>query len=269
MLDLDNFKYVNDTLGHATGDELIVRVADALRARLRETDVVARLGGDEFAIILPQTDARGRRARSPTALLETRARARRACCDGRRASASPPAIGIAPYRAADVQRRPPSCSPTPTSAMYDAKEAGRDRFAVARPRRRGAAALRAPLSWAERIRDALDDDALRALPAADPRPRARGAIASYELLLRMRRRRRRASSPPGAFLGIAERFGLIQEIDRWVVAPGDRSCSPSARPRAATCGLEVNLSGASIARPDGDRLRSSRGRATRRSTRPA
>ena len=57
MLDLDNFKYVNDTLGHAMGDELIVRVANALRQRLRDTDVIARLGGDEFAIILPETDA--------------------------------------------------------------------------------------------------------------------------------------------------------------------------------------------------------------------
>ena len=66
MLDLDHFKTINDTLGHHAGDELIVRVAHALRSRLRETDVLARLGGDEFAILLPEAtpeeaDARRRR----------------------------------------------------------------------------------------------------------------------------------------------------------------------------------------------------------------
>ena len=54
VLDLDHFKTINDTLGHSAGDELIVRVAHALRSRLRESDVLARLGGDEFAILLPE-----------------------------------------------------------------------------------------------------------------------------------------------------------------------------------------------------------------------
>ena len=54
VLDVDHFKYVNDTHGHNVGDELIVRVAQMLRERLRDTDVLARLGGDEFAVLLPR-----------------------------------------------------------------------------------------------------------------------------------------------------------------------------------------------------------------------
>ena len=57
-VDLDNFKEVNDTMGHHEGDEVIRHIAGTLRARLRSTDLVARLGGDEFGILLPDTDAR-------------------------------------------------------------------------------------------------------------------------------------------------------------------------------------------------------------------
>ena len=57
MLDLDNFKRVNDSLGHPAGDRLIKEIAAVLRRRARETDVLARLGGDEFAIVLPQCDS--------------------------------------------------------------------------------------------------------------------------------------------------------------------------------------------------------------------
>ena len=58
-IDLDDFKYINDSLGHSIGDELITRVGQAVRNRLRRTDVLARLGGDEFAVVLLRIDDDG------------------------------------------------------------------------------------------------------------------------------------------------------------------------------------------------------------------
>ena len=105
MLDLDNFKYVNDTLGHAMGDELIVRVANALRERLRETDIIARLGGDEFAIILPETDTAAAELLA-TGLLETIAPTAWCSTSGAR-SRSPPA-------SASRRSSPACCAPRPS-----------------------------------------------------------------------------------------------------------------------------------------------------------
>jgi diguanylate cyclase (GGDEF)-like protein/PAS domain S-box-containing protein len=114
VLDLDGFKAVNDSLGHAAGDELIITCATALRHRLRETDVLGRLGGDEFAVLLPaegEAEALTVAAKIVTIIREI---------GGVTAS-----VGVTPF----------GDEPTPTSAldradmaMYAAKHAGRDRY---------------------------------------------------------------------------------------------------------------------------------------------
>jgi diguanylate cyclase (GGDEF)-like protein/PAS domain S-box-containing protein len=114
VLDLDGFKTVNDTLGHAAGDELIVTCADALRNRLRETDILARLGGDEFAVLLP---AEG----EAEALIVAEAIVNVI----REVTGVTASVGVTPF----------GDEPTTTSAldradmaMYAAKQAGRDRY---------------------------------------------------------------------------------------------------------------------------------------------
>jgi diguanylate cyclase (GGDEF)-like protein/PAS domain S-box-containing protein len=245
MLDLDNFKYVNDRLGHKAGDELVVEIADLLRARLRSSDVVARLGGDEFAVLLP----RGGRteAEAVARALVTAVR------DRRPASAAAPmavtvSVGVAPCSSA--QHEADELLVNADLALYDAKEAGRDRFAVyggeegdAEPQ------VKVRITWAERIRAALDGDGLVLLaqPIVDlQRP---GPPPLHELLLRMRG----ADGdliPPASFLSIAERFDLIQELDLWVAG---RACELLGRARAAGrhAAFSINVSARSLA---GDRL---------------
>jgi len=121
-VDLDNFKKVNDTLGHAVGDELLARVADVLRKTLRLSDTVGRLGGDEFALLLPETDAP-----SAEALLEKlRSILRRSM----EAKNWPVTFSIG---AATFLETPPSMEHmirTADELMYAVKKSGKNRISV-------------------------------------------------------------------------------------------------------------------------------------------
>ncbi len=236
ILDLDHFKAVNDTLGHHAGDTLIVAVADLLRAHVRESDRIARLGGDEFAVLLPKADEAQARAVADKLV----AAVRDARCElGGRASMTTVSVGVALFSAAID--RGEQLLVDADLAMYDAKEAGRDRYGLFRPGDRTTSRTQARLTWMDRIRSALDEDrfALLAQPILDL---ASGEIIHHELLLRM-------VSPdgdliaPGSFLAIAERFGLVTEIDDWVVR---RAIATLAEHRDRDLVLEVNLSGSSL-----------------------
>ncbi|MEA2194808.1 MAG: hypothetical protein QOG42_1242, partial [Solirubrobacteraceae bacterium] len=126
-------------------------------------------------------------------------------------------------------------------AMYEAKEAGRDRYVVVSPDAQRPARIRARVSWLDRIRTALDDDAfvLYAQPIRDLRS---GRIRQHELLLRMRGEDGDVIAP-AAFLPLAERFGLAPEIDRWVVG---RAIALLAADRDGAIALSINLSGPSL-----------------------
>jgi diguanylate cyclase (GGDEF)-like protein len=124
VLDLDCFKPVNDTFGHAAGDRLLARVACVLRERLRATDVLARLGGDEFAILLPRVDAAGAGAVARSLVETVRAEALTVDACGVTIS-----VGVIAFdeRAPAV---PESVLAAADIAMYDAKAAGGDGWAL-------------------------------------------------------------------------------------------------------------------------------------------
>ncbi len=180
MLDLDNFKDVNDSLGHPAGDELIATVAGRLRGVLRETDVVARLGGDEFAVLLPGARAAEAEKVAGKLLDDLRGATVELSGQRRRVSAS---LGIALIRGTGESAD--ELMVNADMALYDAKGAGRDRvtaFAYEGQRR---ARMEARASGVERLEHALEHDgfALYAQPIVDLRT---GAAVHHELLLRMR-----------------------------------------------------------------------------------
>ena len=128
MLDLDRFKQVNDTRGHAVGDELVKAAAKSIRGNLREMDVPCRYGGDEFILLLPQTDARAAAAVAERVRADYAAASLRLLADGEPRTMS---IGVGSLQTA----RPTPASPEALMvavdrALYRAKEAGRDRVCL-------------------------------------------------------------------------------------------------------------------------------------------
>jgi diguanylate cyclase (GGDEF)-like protein len=237
VLDLDHFKYVNDTLGHQAGDDLIVAVAQLLRERLRATDVVARLGGDEFAILLPEGGLDGAEGAAESILHALSDRPPIPGAASIRLSAS---IGITALDQGATAEELLVCADL---AMYDAKDDGRRGWARYAAEGRDQPRTKARMTWIDRIRAALDDDGFRLLaqPIIDARS---GTVAMHELLVRMQAGRNELITP-AAFLFIAERYDLVQEIDRWVLGQAG-ALMGAARARGRRLPLSVNVSGRSL-----------------------
>ena len=249
LLDLDHFKYVNDTLGHQAGDELIARVATILASRLRDSDVLARLGGDEFAALLPR--ATGRTARRVANDLLEALRAERIPVPGTGGRSMTASIGVAMFEESE-NLRGEEVLVNADLAMYDAKEAGRNQLALhVSGGEHVQARMQGRITWAERIRVAIDEDrfALVAQPIFDL---ATGAVTQFEVLLRMRDDHGDLI-PPSAFLSTAERLGMIQQIDAMTVSRAIRAMAAHGVAGAPTPGgprVEINLSGASMGDPE-------------------
>ena len=211
FIDLDNFKRVNDSLGHQAGDELLSWVASRLQMRLRDTDTAARLGGDEFAVILPSLSNHLDKAiqqaeRIAESLNQSIARPIFAGGYEMHVEAS---IGVASFprleeHSLEVLRHA-------DAAMYEAKKAGRNCVRIfndaigKRSRKR--------INTESEIRSALDRDEF--VTYYQPQVNETGEVFGLEALVRWNRRGERLLGPEH-FLGVAEDSGLIREIQERV-----------------------------------------------------
>ncbi|HEU0317722.1 MAG TPA: EAL domain-containing protein, partial [Solirubrobacteraceae bacterium] len=237
FLDLDGFKFVNDSLGHAAGDEMIIRVARLLGSTVRETDTLARVGGDEFAVLLPRCDA-GTASLVAEKLLGAVRRHGLAISENRYAQVST-SIGIAPFSGGD-DLSADEVVVEADIAMYDAKEAGKDRYVIYERAHGRRERMRVDQNWNQRLRRALEEDRF-VLHAQPIMPISACGAPGFELLLRLPDAHGDLI-PPGSFLSNAERFGLIDKIDHWVLGEAVRHLS-SSHAAGADLMLTVNVSG--------------------------
>jgi len=207
LIDLDNFKAVNDTFGHKSGDDVLKGFAGLLRQRMRRTDFLARVGGDEFAVLLPEADAE-RAQIVADELVKALSRQTAVLADQSiRITAS---VGVSVFGGlTDAQ-----VLAYADLAMYEAKEAGRNCFAMYRPGKGRRPLVSARLAEAERIRHVLEEDRLilSCQPILDLH---NNKVCQYELLVRLPDDEGGEPLLPSNFLYVAERFGLIQAIDSW------------------------------------------------------
>jgi diguanylate cyclase (GGDEF)-like protein len=229
FLDLDNFKGINDTLGHAVGDELLKAVAARLRACLRETDIVARLGGDEFIVVQTPIEEP-----SDAAALAKRIRhAFSAPCDlGDHQIAIDTSIGIAlaPNDGVD----PEVLLKNADMALYDAKGAGRGTFRYFEQAMNARVMERRALELELRRAFVNGEFELHYQPLISIED---GRITGCEALLRWRHPTR-GLVPPKSFIPLAEEIGLITRLGEWVIRT---ACSEAAAwPSDVT--ISVNVS---------------------------
>jgi diguanylate cyclase (GGDEF)-like protein/PAS domain S-box-containing protein len=232
FLDLDGFKEVNDSLGHAAGDQLLVQVADRLRAAVRAGDTVARLGGDEFAVLVE----------SAAAVADAEALARRVvaavgrpvpvCGRELHVGAS---VGLASAAdAGDIEQLMRNAD----LAMYKAKAAGGSGLAAYDPAMHGQ--LMDRLELEADLRGALDRGEL-ALHYQPTVRLATGEIVGFEALVRWHHPTRGVVSPLD-FIGIAEATGLIVPLGRWVLAEACRQAVAWGAGTIRTLKMAVNVS---------------------------
>lgn len=210
VFDLDHFKEINDTSGHAAGDALLRMVAEELKNRARKSDIVARLGGDEFAMLMPQTDIYG--AETFAKQLNERLAGTPFLYDEKRYRIGA-SIGIAflPQDGDDVQQVMANAD----LAMFEAKRLGRSRARVYSEELQQSQALTQNIYWKDILTQAMDNRELffHYQPVMDV---ITGESVYTEALLRMHMDNERIVMP-GEFLPSAERAGLNYALDCYVV----------------------------------------------------
>ena len=246
LLDLDQFKLINDTGGHEAGDHLLREVSALLKSVLRPGDLAARLGGDEFAVLLDDCDAA--RATKIAERLKDAIEHSKFVWRGRpyKTSAS---IGLVTITASDTSVE--DILRAADVACYLAKEKGRNRIQIHQFQDAEMSKRLGEMAWIQRIRDALEENRFCLYGQRIAPLNSDHAGEHVEILIRLRDEQGTLVSP-GNFIPAAERFGLMPLLDRWVVSAAFASLSAFATSsdaiQIATCA--INLSGLSIGDPN-------------------
>jgi diguanylate cyclase (GGDEF)-like protein len=236
FLDLDKFKFVNDTYGHHAGDQYLVAFADLLKSALRSTDTIARWGGDEFAVLLPETQ-KGAAIEVANKLLRLLNEANFNLAGHDFSPSASIGVALFPDHGADFN----ALIVYADAAMYEAKGAGRNCWRLYSSSPQETQRVQEHIQWEGRLRRALENDQFLLfyqplLCLAD------NTTPGYEALLRMEDRDGQLIGP-GLFLESAERFGLAVPIDYMVIRKAVRKVANFTE---RNLWVSLNLSRASL-----------------------
>jgi diguanylate cyclase (GGDEF)-like protein/PAS domain S-box-containing protein len=243
-IDLDHFKNVNDTRGHALGDELLCQVSSRLLQCVRIRDTVARLGGDEFGVILAARDGEQRAHLVANRIRETM------CVpfvlkDHEVTVTASVGIALSPDDAADAD----TLIQYADTAMYQAKGAGRNTARFFKARMNTDALARLDVETALRKAVANEEFVLHFQPKVELKS---GCVCGLEALLRWQRPGF-GLVPPGEFIGVLEDTGLILPVGQWVISAACRQIKRWLASAAGRVAVSVNVAGRQFIEGDVER----------------
>jgi len=237
-MDLDQFKVINDTCGHAAGDELLKQLAASLKSQVRDSDTLARLGGDEFGVLLDGCSLD--MARNISTKLLDEVRNIRFAWDNKTFEIGV-SIGVVPINA--LSGNLSNVMSAADTACYEAKDQGRNRIHVFDENDIDILRRRGEMDWVYRINDALDNDKLLLYcqPIVDLSAGS-GKCYGHEILVRLKGEAGEII-PPNAFIPAAERYNLMPVVDKHIIT---KTLAMMQEVDECNMNVFINISGQSV-----------------------